>query len=210
MLHRLSRLGNLVGRQQLNARRIPTACRKGPNTHRGALGRQDPRDLEAQEELGVLDLQRAAHAAQPRLRRQVRVQLVLEERQVGACERRGRREGREGEVERRESGLGEVDGGEGHASRGDLGGSLALLGWGGVGLEERCTSGTPEMVVAEASQVTALWMLSTEVCVSAGRVSEPITKQAVARRAGAGAERADARSARWVRRVRERILQVVD
>jgi hypothetical protein len=36
-------------------------------------------------------------------------------------------------------------------------------------------------VVVELSQVTADWMESTEVWTSAGRATEPITKQAVAR-----------------------------
>lgn len=59
----------------------------------------------------------------------------------------------------------------------------------------------------EVSHVTALWMLSTESWTSAGRATEPITKQAVARRKGEiGAEKADVKSARLVRRVRECIV----
>ena len=60
------------------------------------------------------------------------------------------------------------------------------------------TSGTPEIVVVDVSHVTALWMLSTESWTSAGRATEPITKQAVARREvlSVGAEKTDAKSVR--------------
>ena len=50
------------------------------------------------------------------------------------------------------------------------------------------TSGTPEIVVVEVSHVTGIWMLLTESWTSAGRVTEPITKQAVARREGWGGD----------------------
>jgi hypothetical protein len=70
------------------------------------------------------------------------------------------------------------------------------------------TSGTPEIVVVDVSQVTAFWMLLTEAWTSAGRATEPITKQAVARREGrVGAERAAVMRVRVVRMVREYMMR---
>lgn len=51
------------------------------------------------------------------------------------------------------------------------------------------TSGTPLMVVVAGSQVTALMIESTLAWTSAGRVVEPITKQAVAREASGAEDR---------------------
>jgi hypothetical protein len=85
------------------------------------------------------------------------------------------------------------------------------------------TSGTPEMVVLELSQVMTLWMELTASWTSAGRVVEPITKQAVARRSRVGAEnvslvlrlaaidlpaRAAVKRAKLVKRVTECIVVV--
>jgi len=94
--------------------------RPGP-IHRHPLRRLDSRYLEGQEKLGLLDRQITPRAAYPCLGRRVQVQLRGESSQVRRRERRRGGELVERELQRRGTGFGEVDRGEGDAVGGDVG-----------------------------------------------------------------------------------------
>ena len=85
-----------------------------------ALRRLNPANLHLQEELGHLDCKIASRAPNARLSRQIYVQAVLELLQIGASKGRGSCKFVQGEGERREVGLAEVDGREGSCARGDV------------------------------------------------------------------------------------------
>lgn len=94
----------------------------GSGSGRGvALGGLDAADLVLQEELGDLDSEASADAADAGLGGQVRVELVLEGLQVRVGEGRAGGELGQGELQRRLRRLAKVDVGEGHGAAGHVG-----------------------------------------------------------------------------------------